>query len=160
MVWIHKNIRRYNGNRGAITVSGHSAGGHLTGMLAATDWQDQAGITNKLVKSIAPLSGLFDIEPHRHTDLQPDIRLTAREAKLMSPMNLPPVTTGEALVAVGGEEPDLFHWQSLQYAANLRAHGVAAEVLSMPGDNHFTITDRLGRSRDPLTQRILASMGL
>ncbi|MEM7405297.1 MAG: alpha/beta hydrolase [Pseudomonadota bacterium] len=159
LVWVHRNIKRYNGDPGAITVSGHSAGGHLTGMMVATDWRSYAGVTRQLVRASAPLSGLFDIRPHRLTDLQDDIRLSAASAKALSPMGLPAVSRGDALVAVGGEESDLFHWQSLQYAANLRAAGIRAEVMSTPKDNHFTITDRLGRSRDPLVRGILQLMG-
>ncbi|MGI9408872.1 MAG: hypothetical protein ACR2OV_02275, partial [Hyphomicrobiaceae bacterium] len=107
-----------------------------------------------------PLSGLFDIEPHRHTDIQAEIRLTADEAKAMSPMYFAPVATGPALVAVGGGEPDLFHWQSLAYAAHLRLHGIKAEYLSVGDDNHFAITDRLGDADDPLTRALIAQMGL
>lgn len=159
LVWVHRNIKRYNGDRRAITVSGHSAGAHLTGMMAATNWRDYAGVSNELVHASAPLSGLFDIRAHRHTDLQDDIRLSAADAKAFSPMSLPAVSKGDALVAVGGEESDLFHWQSLQYAANLRAAGIRAEVMSTPGDNHFTITDRLGNGRDSLVKSILKLMG-
>ena len=160
IVWVYKNIGKFNGDRKKIFVSGHSAGGHLTGMMIATDWSKEAGLPKSLIKGSAPLSGLFDIEPHRHSQLQEDIRLTAKEAKAMSPMYLPPVAKGPAIVAVGGIEPDLFHWQSLEYAARLRLHGVAAEYVSMPGDNHFAITDRLGNARDPLTKALIAQMGL
>ena len=160
VAWVYKNATKFNGSRAKIYVSGHSAGGHLTGMLAATDWAGEAGLPNKVIKGSAPLSGLFDIEPHRHSQLQAEIRLTAKEAKAMSPMYLPPVAKGPAIVAVGGAEPDLFHWQSLAYAAHLRRHGVKAEYVSMGSDNHFDITDRLATARDPLTKALIAQMGL
>jgi arylformamidase len=160
IVWVYSNISRYNADPGKIHVSGHSAGGHLTGMLIATDWQKEAALPNDLIKGTAPLSGLFDIEPHRHSQLQPDIRLTAEEARAMSPMYLQPVAKGPAIVALGGREPDLFHWQSLEYAARLRLCGIKAEYVATPGDNHFDITDRLGDPKDPLTQALIAQMGL
>ena len=160
IVWVYKNIAKHNGDRKQIYVSGHSAGGHLTGMMIATDWAQEAGLPKTLIKGSAPLSGLFDIEPHRHSQIQEQIRLTAKEAKAMSPMFLPPVAKGPVIVGVGGAESNLFHWQSLEYAARLRAHGVKAEYVSTPGDNHFEITDRLGNARDPLTKAIIAQMGL
>jgi arylformamidase len=160
IVWVYKNIAKHNGDRKKIFVSGHSAGGHLTAMMNATDWAQEAGLPKSLIKGSAPLSGLFDIEPHRHSQIQEDIRLTAKEAKAMSPMYMTPVAKGPVIVAVGGIEPDLFHWQSLEYAARLRLHGIKAEYISMPGDNHFDITDRLGNARDPLTKAIIAQMGL
>ena len=160
IVWTHENSAKLNGDSEKIYVSGHSAGGHLTGMMAATDWAEEAGLSRDLIKGTAPLSGLFDIEPHRHTDIQAEIRLTADEAKAMSPMYFAPVATGPAIVAVGGGEPDLFHWQSLAYAAHLRLHGIKAEYLSVGDDNHFAITDRLGDADDPLTRALIAQMGL
>mgnify|MGYP002858555623 CR=1 FL=1 len=113
IIWVYKNIARYNGDAKKIYVSGHSAGGHLTAMMNATNWSQKGRLPKNLIKGSAPLSGLFDIEPHRHSQLQSDIRLTAREAKAMSPMYLPPVAKGPVIVAVGNAEPDLFHWQSL-----------------------------------------------
>lgn len=160
IVWLYNNIARYNGDREKIHVSGHSAGGHLTGMMIATDWEAEAGLPNDLIKGTAPLSGLFDIEPHRHSQLQPDIRLTEEEAKAMSPMYMTPIAKGPSIVALGGVEPDLFHWQSLEYAARLRLHRIRAEYVATPGDNHFDITDRLGDADDPLTKALIAQMGL
>ena len=160
VAWTYRNAAKLNGDPGKIFVSGHSAGGHLTGMLVATDWAAEEGLPRDLIKGTAPLSGLFDIEPHRHSDLQEEIHLSADEAKAMSPLYLPPVAIGPALVAVGGGESDLFHWQSLAYAAHLRLHGIKAEYLSVGNDNHFDITDRLGNAQDPLTKALIAQMGL
>ena len=158
MAWIYQNIQKYNGDRKRIFVSGHSAGGHLTAMMMTIDWWQERRLPRDLIKGAVLLSGLFDIEPHRHTDLQRDIRLTAREAKLMSPMYMAPVSKGPFILAVGENEPDLFHWQSLQYAAHLRKHRIQAEYVSMPGDNHFSITDRLGQAQDPLTKALASQM--
>ncbi len=160
LVWVYRNISDHNGDPNRIYVSGHSAGGHLTAMMAATNWTKEGRLPKGLIKGTAPLSGLFDIEPHRHTVLQSDIRLTAREAKAMSPLYLPPVAKGPAIICLGGAESNLFHWQSFAYAAHLRTHRIAATVIATPDDNHFDITNRLGNTRDPLTRALIAQMGL
>ena len=106
------------------------------------------------------LSGLFDIEPHRHSSIQKDIRLTKKDTKNFSPMYLRPFSAAPSIVAVGGKESDLFHWQSLRYAAHLRLHGIKAHFVSTKDDNHFTITDRLGDSRSSLTKMFIRQMNL
>ena len=78
----------------------------------------------------------------------------------MSPMYLAPHFKGSAIIAVGQCEPDLFHWQSLSYAAHLRKNRIKAEYLLMQNDNHFSITDRLGNHSDLLTQALLQQMSL
>jgi arylformamidase len=160
IAWVHRNIRRFNGDPRRIYVSGHSAGGHLAGMVAATDWSSLSGLPRDLIKGIAPLSGLFDITPHRRTRLQPFIRLGAGEARRISPIYLTPAMHGSAIVAVGDAESDLFHWQSLAYAAMLRTHGVRAEYVSVPDTHHFAITEHLADRRHPLTRALVAQMGL
>ncbi len=160
LAWVHTNIASYNGDPTQIHVSGHSAGAHLGAMLIATDWATRFGLPNDVIKSSVLLSGLFDITPHRFLDVQADIRLTEDEAIAMSPMGLPAVANSNVLLMVGENEPHLFHWQSLAYAARLRQQGIKAEYVATPGDNHFSITDRLASAADPITRQLIAHMGL
>ena len=37
--WIYQNAKKIGGDPGRIHVTGHSAGGHLTAMLMATNWK-------------------------------------------------------------------------------------------------------------------------
>ena len=49
IVWIWNNEDDYSISKHRINVSGHSAGGHITGMVLATDWSN---ISNDLPKDI------------------------------------------------------------------------------------------------------------
>ena len=39
LIWLWKNSRDYAISKDRINISGHSAGGHITGMILVTDWQ-------------------------------------------------------------------------------------------------------------------------
>ena len=159
LAWVHANIAAYNGDANKIYVCGHSAGGHLTGMMMTTDWA-AIGLPADLLKGAAPLSGLFDIEPHRHTELQVDIRLTAEDAAANSPQNLNLHADCPVICAVGGGESASFHRQSREFADKCRAAGLPADYLETGNDNHFEITERLLKPNDPLTLALLKLMGL
>ena len=159
LAWVYKNIANYNGDPDKIYLSGHSAGGHLTGMMMTTDWQAM-DLPADILKGATPLSGLFDIEPHRHTELQADIRLTEAEAAANSPQYLPLTAQCPVLCAVGGGESASFHQQSKEFAEKCRAAGLPCEYFELGTDNHFDITDRLHKADDPLTRAQLKLMGL
>ena len=160
IVFAHRYAGRYNADPNRIFVSGHSAGGHLTGMMMATDWQDSYGLPADLIKGAAPLSGLFDIEPHRHTDLQSDIRLSEADAAANSPQRLPLHFHGSVICAVGGGESNSFKRQSADFAQKCRSAGIDCNYLETGTDNHFEITDRLGDAADELTRALFTQMGL
>ena len=77
-------------------VSGHSAGGHLTAMAAATDWSAFAGLPADTIKGGCGISGLYDLEPIRLSYLNDTLRLTPDEAGRNSPILLTPPPLGAA----------------------------------------------------------------
>ncbi|MGI9386360.1 MAG: alpha/beta hydrolase, partial [Methyloligellaceae bacterium] len=50
-------------------VSGHSAGGHLTGAMLMTDWSREERVPDDLVTSAFALSGLYKLDPLLETDI-------------------------------------------------------------------------------------------
>ena len=75
IVWLWRHAREHNADPENIHVCGHSAGGQLTAMAALTEWKRDYGLPRTVVKSGIPISGLFDLEPLRHSFLQEDLRL-------------------------------------------------------------------------------------
>jgi len=143
LAWVGSNAASFGGDAGRISVSGHSAGGHLTGMLLATDWAGQYGLPADLIKLACPISGLFDLAPFPYSWLQPSLQLDWAEVRRSSPMFLAPTSRPKIVVAVGGLESAEFHRQSLDYVAMLRADGHEPAYLDLAGRNHFTVTDEL-----------------
>jgi arylformamidase len=111
---------------------GHSAGGHLTAMLLATDWPAR-GLPSGMVAAGLSLSGLFDLVPLTETTINDALRLDADEARRLSPVLLP--SPGLPLhCVVGGAEGPEYERQSRAIA---EAWGGTWEVV--PGANHFTV---------------------
>jgi len=138
-------------------VVGHSAGGHLTAALLATEWTAIPGVPADLVRAGCAISGVFELAPLIPTTMNRALRLDPESAAAASPMLWPPPPTGRALVAaVGADETDEFHRQSRALTALWGSAGVATEYLPVPGANHFTVVDELTRPDSVLFRRLVA----
>jgi arylformamidase len=138
-------------------VIGHSAGGHLTAAMLASDWGAVPGVPADLVRAGATLSGLFELAPLIATSINAAIRLDARTACDASPVFWPPPPPGRRLVAaVGSDESDEFHRQSRTMAEVWARAGLHTEYLSIAGANHYTILDELTDPDSALFGRVVA----
>ena len=160
LIWTFNNIDTHNGDPQRIHVCGHSAGGQLAGMMMATDWQTDHGLPADLLKGAILISGIFDIEPHRHTDLQDVIGLTPEIVAANSPQHLPLHFNGPVICALGGRESASFKRQSKEFTQKCHDLGLEAQYLEMGSDNHLDVTNRLAEPDHPLTRAILAQMEL
>lgn len=159
--WIWRNCTNYGGNPNAIHVSGHSAGGHLTAMLMATDWLDfGSDLPANLIKSGVSVSGLFELEPLRYLSLNDDLRLDKKNARLNSPIFLNPQVKAPFSLVVGGKESDEFQRQSYHFFETWGERGASVEYLEMSNHNHFTIIDQMIHPGNPLTELMLGHMAL
>ena len=160
VAWLYRNAAAFGGNRNRIYVSGHSAGGHLTAMLLATDWERDFGLPFDLVKGGTAISGLFDLEPFVHSWLQPRLRLTADEVDRMSPIRHVPDRASPLIVTFGGDESAEFRRQSEAFLAAWTGNGLDGRYLDLPGRNHFTVLEDYMESGSPLCRSILRQMGV
>lgn len=159
-IWLWEHAREFGADPGRFQVSGHSAGGHLTAMLMATDWPSIGDhLPRDLVTSGVAISGLFDLEPLRHTSINRALHLDARSALRNSPVALRPAAQAPLCVAVGGAESAEYHRQARDFAAAWRRHGVPIEVLELAGLNHFTILDQLANADGILLAAALRLLG-
>ena len=146
----------YGYDAARLTVSGHSAGGHLTGALVCTDWPAfEAGLPAKLVKAAVPISGLFDLEPLSKTGMNRVFRFSEADIAELSPVTMQPGPAVPVLLSVGGDESGEFHRQSALFAAHLRRHGFSVDEVAMPGHNHFSIVEALTDPAAPLTAAMI-----
>lgn len=158
VLWLWRHAGDYGGDAGRIQVSGHSAGGHLVGMLMATDWPGlDAGAPRRLVKSGIAVSGLFDLAPLVRTTINDKVGMDAATARRLSPLFLDPAAPESPLVlAVGGQESDGFHGQSDAMAAAWGRRGVAVERLTLAGRHHLSAVEALADPTSELVRRAVA----
>jgi len=120
-------IKRHGRN---VYATGHSAGGHLTAMLMATDFSAR-GLPGKVHSGYA-ISGLFDLEPLVETSINTALLLDVARARALSPLHLP-APDGTLHAFVGALEGEEYTSQSRRIAEAW--HGTWGLI---PGANHFT----------------------
>lgn len=142
VAFLHRRLRR------RFLVTGHSAGGHLTAMLMATDWAAR-GVPAGIVAAGMPISGLFDLEPLIHTTVNTALGLDGAEARRLSPL-LMTAPGGRLHAYVGGEEGVEYTRQSRSIA---EAWGGSWE--SLPGLHHFSVVEELQKPDSAMVGRAL-----
>ncbi len=156
--WLWRHARDHGGDPDRIHVSGHSAGGHLAAMLAASDWPEfEARLPKDLVKSATPMSGLFTLEPLIRHSVNDDLRMDLEAAKRNSPALMRPRMDGPIQVCVGGDESEEFRWQSRDLASRWKEDGARVAYVEVPGTNHFTLLEGLAEPEFDLTRRLVAT---
>jgi arylformamidase len=142
-----------------LLVSGHSAGGHLTAAMVATDWQKLwPKVPSDLVPAGYAISGVFDVTPLVNTSMNQDFRLDAEEARRISPIFWP-VPPGRTLDAtVGDLESSEFKRQSRSMADAWQQAKAETRYAELPG-NHFTVIEALVDPRNAMVARIAELAG-
>jgi arylformamidase len=138
-----------------LMVLGHSAGGHLTACMVATQWHT---LSSHAPKDLVPfgyaISGVFDLKPLLAVSMNADLRLTAETARTASPLEwpLPPQRSLDAVV--GAEESSEFLRQSRLIADDWAGKGAVTRYEAVPGANHYTVIDPLSDPGSAMVERV------
>jgi arylformamidase len=125
-------------------VFGWSAGGHLTAM----------ALSNPNIRGGVAISGIYDLEPIRHSYLNVKLNLD----ELMSRRNSPIAhATGPmkplALVVGCGELP-LLRKQTADFAGHRAKYGLPVSYEEIPGADHFSVMEQLASPTGRITALI------
>lgn len=160
LAWTWRHAAEHGGDPSRIVVAGHSAGGHLAAMLLACQWaRVGADLPPDLVAAALSVSGLFDLEPLRHTPfLAQDLRLTAASVARLSPAAWP-APRGPLVAVVGGDESQEFLRQN-ELIRRAWGAGVVPVCEAIPGTNHLTVMHDLADTGARLHRLALGLLGL
>lgn len=141
VAWTLRHIGSHGGDPARVAAGGHSAGGHLTAMCLETRWAEDYGLPVDPLVAAVLVAGIYDIEPLRHSYLQPTIQLDDGIVRRNSPLFAVRRCRTPLLVTWGADESAEFARQSTAFHAAWQAAGNASELWPQPGANHFTAID-------------------
>ncbi|EHP44187.1 putative aylformamidase [Cupriavidus basilensis OR16] len=155
VTWLYRNAGELGGfDANRIYVSGHSAGGHLTAILAGTNWE-KFGVPADLLKGGCAISGLYDLEPIRLCYLNKVVQLTETDVAAYSPVSHLPKVRLPMILTVGGDESPEYHRLQREYQTLLEANGFDVQVVEQRRGHHFDAVDLLGDGNGALAEAVL-----
>lgn len=120
------------GAKARVVLSGWSAGGHLTALT----------LDHPAVVAGLAISGVFDLEPIRHSYINDKLRLDAKSAAALSPGKIVPCGKPMALAFGLAELPELQR-QPADFGVWCAARGVPAIGFPLARHDHFSILEEL-----------------
>jgi arylformamidase len=148
-----RNPDGYSGQE--LYLVGHAAGAHLAAMAVTTNWPSRLGIDTCPLKGGMVISGIFDLEPIRHTERNEYLRLSAAQAKALSPIERVLEHPCPLVIGWGSDESDAFKNQSREFAAAWRRSGGRCNAFELPRSNHLDMSLELGDADGPLLKAFL-----
>lgn len=128
---------------GPITVTGHSAGGHLAARMGCADIAVP-------VTSVLPIAPLAELGPLIATEMNATLKIDAEEAARESPARHALRDGVSAHVWVGAEERPAFLMQARLLSEEWRCPWTAD-----PGHHHFSVIEALADPESPLCKTLL-----
>lgn len=157
VAWVVRDGAPHGANPDRLVIGGHSAGGHLTAMLFASDWATMGFASAPMAGGVS-LSGVHDLAPMVQFSYNSDFRLDHAEAARQSPALLAPRTPAPLLLAVGADEtPEFVRQTRILWDAwpRNRPDGARGPML-VPGRNHFDVVVDFANAKSELTRATLA----
>src|ERR1700760_2044616 len=127
--YLARELPALGGDGKGIVVSGWSAGGHLTAM----------ALSHPKVRAGMAISGIYDLEPIRHSYLNEKLQLDEATSQRNSPMMMAGGPNKPLSLVVGSAELPLLRKQTADFAGHRARYGLPVTYEEIPGADHFSI---------------------
>jgi arylformamidase len=121
------------GDGSGIVASGWSAGGHLAAMAPS----------HPFVRAGMAISGIYDLEPIRHSYLNDKLGLDEASSRLNSPMKQAGGPAKPLSLVVGSSELPLLRKQTADFAGHRARFGLPVTYEEIPGADHFSVMNEM-----------------
>jgi arylformamidase len=142
--YLAEHSAELGGDPNRIVASGWSAGGHLTAM----------ALSHRKVKAGIAISGIYDLEPIRHSYLNVKLALDEAMSRRNSPMMQAEGAMKPLALVVGSAELPLLRRQTAEFAGHRAKLGLPVSYEEIPEANHFTIMKEMGSPSGRITMLI------
>lgn len=156
--WTYENIGKYGGCRDDIFVSGHSAGGHLSALLATDEqYLKKHSLSLKNIQGAIPLSGVFTIPPNKvfASIFSSDAELCLKASPIAhARSDAPPFL----IIYADGDLPGCDAPAAKAFHLALLAKKARSQILEVKNRNHVSIWFQAAQETDPVNQAIMGFM--
>ena len=158
IAWAWHSADEYGWDRNRIHSVGHSSGGHICGMMLVTDWEGVYGLPADVIKSAAPCSGMYELEPVRLSHRNSYLDLTEQAAVRNSSIRHIPERGIPITMAWGTGELDEFQRQNREFSAAWATAGHKVDSFVLDGLNHFEVGREIVNPDYPVFSNILKNI--
>ena len=142
--FLGQQLPALGGDGKGIVVSGWSAGGHLAAMVLS-----HAGVRAGL-----GISGIYELEPIRHSYLNVKLGLDEAASRRNSPMMQTDGPPKPLSLVAGSAELPLLRKQTADFASYRATHALPVTYEEIPAANHFTIMNEMSAPEGRITTLI------
>jgi arylformamidase len=137
------------GDGKGIVVSGWSAGGHLTA----------TALSHPLVRGGMAISGIYDLQPIRHSYLNVKLGLDEAASRRNSPIMQAGGPMKPLSLVAGGAELPLLRKQTADFAGHRAKYGLPVTYEEIAGADHFSIMTEMASPAGRITTLIRQLFG-